>query len=52
MAIVVLLLLHIPPPPPVSVVVAPGHTFVVPVIAGGKVLTVTTIVTIHEPPSE
>lgn len=47
-AVPVLPLVHNPPPPAsLSVVVAPIHTWVRPVIAGGSVFTVTTRVTLH-----
>lgn len=42
-----LLLLHNPPPASVKVVVAPTHTWALPVIAGGNGLTVTIVVAIH-----
>jgi hypothetical protein len=44
----VLLLLHVPPPEPTSVVVAPTHTELVPVIPGSG-FTVTTAVAVHVP---
>ena len=40
----VLLLLHVPPPASVNAVVEPAQTLAVPVIAEGRVLTVTTVV--------
>jgi hypothetical protein len=51
-AVAVLLLLHVPPPVLVRVVVEPGHTFAVPVIAGGAEITVTRDVAIQPDPSE
>lgn len=39
-----LLLVQVPPPTSVKVVVAPAHTVVLPVMADGKVFTVTTAV--------
>jgi hypothetical protein len=46
-----LLLLQVPLPiPSLSVVVAPTHIFVLPVIAIGKVFTVTVAVALQPPP--
>ena len=41
----VLLLAHVPPPASMRVVVLPGHTAAVPLIAAGKGNTVATVVT-------
>ena len=47
-AIEVVLLLHVPPPESeLNVVVAPGHTLNVPVMAAGNGYTVTTFVVVH-----
>jgi len=47
-AIVVLLLLQVPPTvASASVVVKPGHTVVVPVIAAGNAFTVNVVVALH-----
>lgn len=52
-AIAVLLLLHAPPVvASVSVIVAPTHTLLLPVIAAGEVLTVTVAVVAQPVPSE
>ena len=45
----VLLLLQVPPEfASVSAVVDPAHTFIVPVITAGNVLTVTVVVVLHD----
>ena len=47
-AMMMLLAVQVPPgTASLSVVVAPGHTFAVPVITDGEVLTVTFFVVIH-----
>ncbi len=51
-AMLVLPLLHTPPVPAVSVVVPPGQTDAVPVIAAGNGCTVTVVVDLQVPPSE
>jgi hypothetical protein len=42
-----LLLVHVPPPPSVSVVVAPTHILLLPVMADGSGLTISGAVILH-----